>query len=366
MRVHLPATSSSVELIATITITYREFARDLGDLYESKLAPSNPKWLEYLCDERRKALTLHDPYFVLDEPLRNRDSVTRSCLGRTDTVFWDAMEKARLARNGWVHAEIAATLKNALDAIRPLLVISSHLGLEVLNELKLVVERMTEIAAGKEFDEAVDGDRIRDLVLELEAEQAKKQEIQDHAAEAYAKAQAEFEQRTSLEAKAGGLEAENAALRSELEVAMEGWGRAVAMAEENVERQAAEHQAEVSRLKELIPEPLAPVILPDSLKPGDLWPEDLPIGSWDLDLKPAFCDFLVLDSGEMLSEVIADRAHKVHEFAAACLLVVPQGGLVYVNHCGHVVRWAYPGPLDSTFVGEMPESILGAGRRFEC
>jgi hypothetical protein len=347
-----------VELIATITITYREFARDLGDLYESKLAPSNPKWLEYLCDERRKALTLHDPYFVLDEPLRNRDSVTRSCLGRTDTMFWDAMEKARLARNGWVHAEIAATLKNALDAIRPLLVISNHLGLDVLSELKQVVERMTEIAAGKEFHEAVDSDRIRDLVRELEAEQAKKQEIQDHAAEAYTKAQAEFEQRTSLEAKAGGLEAENAALRSELEVAMEGWGRAVAMAEENVERQAAEHQAEVSRLKELIPEPLAPVVLPAGLQPGDLWPDDLPIGSWDLDLKPAFRDFLVLDAGLFLTELRPELASEVREFAGACLALIPQGGLIYVDHCGNAVRWSYPGPLNSTYVGSVPMGLL--------
>jgi hypothetical protein len=358
MRVHLPATSSSVELIATITITYREFARDLGDLYEAKLAPSNPKWLEHLCDERRKALTLHDPYFVLDEPLRNRDSVTRSCLGRTDTVFWDAMEKARLARNGWVHAEINATLKNALDAIRPLLVISNHLGLDVLSELKQVVERMTEIAAGKEFDEAVDSDRIRDLVLELEAEQAKKQEIQGHAAEAYAKAHAEFEQRMSLEAKAGGLEAENAALRSELEVAMEGWGRAVVMAEENIERQTAEHQAEVSRLKDLIPEPLTPVVIPDGLQPGDLWPDELPIGSWDLDLKPAFRDFLVLDAGKFLTDLRPEVAGEVRTFAGACLALIPQGGLIYVDHCGNAVRWSHPRPLESTYIGSIPVDWL--------
>ena len=360
MRVHLPAKNTDVELINTINITYREFARDLGDLYQAKLAPSNPKWLEHLCDERRKALTLHDPYFVLDEPLRNRDSVTRPCLGRTDTVFWDAMERARLARNGWVHAEIVTNLKNALDAIRPLLVIADHLKLAIASELQLVAVRLAEIAAGKEFDESVDSDRIRDLVRELEDEQAKKEQIQDQAAEAYVKAQAEFVKRTTLEQQAGGLESEIAGLRSELEVAMEGWGRAVAMADENVERQAAEHQVEVMRLRQLIPEPPAAIELPPDLKPGDLWPKDLPSGSWDLDLKPAFNDFLVIDSRKLLSELIIEREDDVRAFAATCLQVIPKGGLVYVNHCGHVVRWSYPTPLENTFVGTMPVEWVGS------
>ena len=62
----------------------------------------------------------------------------------------------------------------------------------------------------------------------------------------------------------------------------------------------------------------------------------------------------------MLSDVVSDHAQEVRAFAAKCLEVIPQGGLVYVNHCGHTVRWAHPAPLESTFVGTMPVTWLVA------
>ncbi len=348
----MPRRNDEVELVNAVNIAYRRFGTAMGDMYEQKLGGVDPQWLKRLQDERRKVLSLHDPYFVLDEPLRNQDSVTRACLGRRDSVFWDAMERARLARNKWVHSEEKVAIRSASDAIKPILLIASELEFTIREDLGLLLARLQAIAAGNEFVEEVDTARIAELVEEIEAEQVARDEAHDKAAEAFARAQLEYTQRQEVEARAGSLELEVERLELALDDAMEGWGRAVAIADEAAQRRAAEHEAEVRRMRELIPEPLEDVALPEGLVPGDPWPDDLPLGGWDLDLKAAFVDLLVLAGHEFLSELLPDE--DVTGFARKCLEVVPDGGLVYVDHCGHVVRDAYPTALEQTYVGTMP------------
>jgi hypothetical protein len=352
MTLYMPSRNDEIELINAVNIAYRAFGRALGELYDAKLRPLNAEWFTDLQRERRKVLSLHDPYFVIDEPLRNPGSVTRACFGRIERDFWEAMEKARFARNQWVHAEVKATPRTAIDAVRPIAKITQSLRLDVSGELAELLERVQAITAGNTFEADIDEARIAELVAEIEAEQAAREQALDDAAQAFVKANEIYGEKQELAAQTVDLQARLDELEISLSVAMEGWGRAVAIAEENAQRQAAEHQAEVDRMRELVPEPLADVVLPPGLKPGDPWPEELAIGGWDLDLKAGLGDFLVLGTPDTLSELLPDE--DVTAFARGCLDVIPIGGLVYVDHCGHVVRSGYPDFLDQTYVGTMP------------
>ena len=191
-------------------------------------------------------------------------------------------------------------------------------------------------------------------MAEIEAEQAARQKALEDAARAFVRANEIYAQKQELAAQAVGLETRLEELEVSLADAMEGWGRAVAIAEENAQRQAAEHQAEVDRLRELVPEPLVDVVLPPDLKPGDPWPEELASGEWGLELKAGLQDFLIVHTHDMLSELVPDE--DVRAFATACLDVVPTGGPVFVDHCGNAVCPGYPTALDLTYVGSMPRS----------
>lgn len=352
MEVYLPRTADENELINAVNIAYRALGRSLGSFYDEMLAPTSPTWFRDLEAERRKVLSLHDPYFVLDEPLRNSGSITRACLPRNNGQLWDAMEKARLARNRWVHAEQRPTPRAAGDAVKPLIVIAQCVKLDVAGDFEMLLERVQAIHAGNEFTESVDSAQVAELMREIEAEQAAREAALDATAEAYAKAQSEFAEKQALAEKAGDLERRIAELEISLADAMDGWGRAVAMAEESASRQAAEQQAEIERLRELVRPAPDPVVLPEGIKPGDPWPEDLPMGGWDLDLRAGLDDFLVLGTKDTLGELLPDEPVAV--FARQCLEIVPVGGLMYVDHCGHVVRDAYPSAMEQTYVGTMP------------
>ncbi len=354
MTLYMPSRSDEIELINAVNIAYRAFGRAMGDLYDAKLSPLNSEWFDELQRERRKVLSLHDPYFTIDEPLRNSGSVTRVCFGRVESDFWDAMAKARVARNQWVHAEVKATPRAAIDAVRPIAKVTEILCLKVCRDLIDLLERVQAINAGNTFDVDVDEARIAELVAEIEAEQAAREKALDDAAHAFVKANEIYAEKQELAAQAVSLEVRLEGLESSLADAMEGWGRAVAIAEENAQRQAAEHQAEVARMRELVPEPLADVVLPLDLRPGDPWPEGLAMGGWSLELKAGLEDFLVVHTHDTLGELVPDE--DVRAFATACLDVVPTGGPVFVDHCGNAVCPGYPTALDLTYVGSMPSS----------
>lgn len=354
MTLYMPSRGDEIELINAVNIAYRAFGRAMGDFYDTKLVPLNSVWFMELQRERRKLLSLHDPYFVIDEPLRNSDSVTRACLGRVERDFWDAMEKARFARNQWVHAEVKATPRTAIEAVRPIAKITQILQLDVCRELIDLLDRMQAINAGNTFEIDVDEARIAELVAEIEAEQSAREQAIDDAVQAFVKANEIYGEKQELAEQTVDLQARLEERDASLADAMEGWGRAVAIAEENAQRQAAEYQAEVDRMRELVPEPLADIVLPSDLKPGDPWPEDLAMGGWNLELKAGLQDFLVLHTNDTLSELLPDE--DVEAFAQICLGVVPVGGLVFVDHCGHVVQPGFPAVLDRTFLGTMPRS----------
>lgn len=118
----LPDADTQTEVLGTIHYVLNSLGRELGDRYDAHLkATIGPNWAPALANIRhQKHINIHDPHFVLSEPLKYPDSPTRACLP-SGGAFYNQLEVALDVRNAWSHHEVAplnlASLKASVTAI---------------------------------------------------------------------------------------------------------------------------------------------------------------------------------------------------------------------------------------------------------
>lgn len=118
----LPEADTPAEVLGTLHFVLNALGRELGDRYDAHLkATIGPNWLRALANIRnQRNINLHDPYFVLSEPLKFSNSPTRACLP-SGGAFYNELEVALDERNAWSHHEVSplnlATLKDSITRI---------------------------------------------------------------------------------------------------------------------------------------------------------------------------------------------------------------------------------------------------------
>ena len=356
-RLFMPVADDGRQIWSAITTAYRECATDLGDYYDATIREFEPRWVERLQAERHRSISIHDPYFVFDEPLRNDDSVIHSCLAGRDHRFWNAFRTARTERNRWFHNERESNLGNALAALDPLLLVASALSLDVHEELLALHSRVVALRRGELVDEEVDEGKLRELARRLREEKLAREAQELEVQRAYQEAASARSDRDSVAREKKSLEQRLADYEKRYEVAMAGWGEATALLENAAEQVRIEKEAEIARLLAAIPEEFAPVVLPEGLEPGDPWPPELDLGSFDAVFMAVHRDLWDKARGRYLSDNV--DAEGWAEFTARCTEVLGNRDCdVVVDRSGHTAATNFPEWGMTTFLGTLDPDWL--------
>lgn len=248
----LPATASAVSVLGTMQALLAGLGRELGDRYDAHLRPTvGADWLRQLGQLRGKRLTLHDPHFVLSEPLYNPQSPTREMLPGGG-AFYNLVEDVLDVRNSWDHHMEPPTLERLKIGLKPIHELSSAAGLS-LSATCVRVKRRIAFLESDGVDETADAqdESVLALAEELNAARAREEELQ-----------AELAAALELLEEAGNAASDSkapsvAALEDELLLALEERDRLAFI----VDGLNAVGEEEVT---------------PTSVKPGDIWSGPLP------------------------------------------------------------------------------------------
>ena len=180
-KVGVPESDTPPQVLGTIHYVLASLGTQLGDRYDSQLRNEiGPQWLRDLGKARKKFYTLHDPHFVLSEPLKFPDSPVRSCLP-SGGAFYNLLEDTLRVRNAWSHFEIPDL---SLDALKPsvetIRAFAHEVSLPVAALCSTVTKRINAIANGQYHPETppvVPADMEEQLVeLERELKDARNRE----------------------------------------------------------------------------------------------------------------------------------------------------------------------------------------------
>jgi hypothetical protein len=144
----LPATASAVSVLGTMQALLAGLGKELGDRYDAHMRPKvGADWLRKLGRLRGKRLTLHDPHFVLSEPLYNPQSPTRDILPGGG-AFYNLLEDVLDVRNSWDHHMEPPTLERLRVGLKPIHELSSAAGLSLSATCARVKRRIAFLENG--------------------------------------------------------------------------------------------------------------------------------------------------------------------------------------------------------------------------
>jgi hypothetical protein len=138
---------------------------ELGSFYDKKMRElQGDDWLRTLAQQRNDYnLTLHDPDFVIKEPLRS-DSPLRSILPKSPS-FYKNLDILRKIRNYIAHNKIEGGYEQTREILGILLTVSLDINLKhCVNEYAGTIKRIEALNQGKMFEEdSKTENRVEDL-----------------------------------------------------------------------------------------------------------------------------------------------------------------------------------------------------------
>ena len=141
------------------------FGEELGQYYDLKMKPIlGDNWLRLIGQERGEYnLTLHDPDFVIKEPLRS-DSKLRSILPKNKS-FYDNLDILRKIRNYIAHNKTGGGYEQTREVLQILFQVSMDIGLtNCTNQFAFAIKRIEALNDGQNFTRDPDTtNRVEDL-----------------------------------------------------------------------------------------------------------------------------------------------------------------------------------------------------------
>ncbi len=141
------------------------FGEELGQYYDLKMKPIlGDNWLRLIGQERGEYnLTLHDPDFVIKEPLRS-DSKLRSILPKNKS-FYDNLDILRKIRNYIAHNKTEGGYEQTREVLQILFQVSMDIGLtNCINQFAFAIKRVEALNDGQNFTRDPDTtNRVEDL-----------------------------------------------------------------------------------------------------------------------------------------------------------------------------------------------------------
>ena len=338
----LPDSFDWADLIGVQTSALGTLGWQLGEHYDATMrAEHGDDWLEGLKQVAAKRAApvhggpghqfkLHDPSFVITEPLMNSSSPLRACLPKGKD-FYDLLDEVRKVRNASQHFDPPLTPQLLTKRISVIGRFATEVGLPMAQRCDEVIERIKVLAQG--------GGRSSGSVPGLKDRVREERERAVAAANEADRLRREMEE---LRERSRAKAASDAQVAAELDRLEKERAEAVAarnMAEEELEvvRSAvhagtAEERASAERV--------------EGLEPGDDWP--VAPGARILRLMPFVRDLYDPSAEELLSESVGELAV---EAAAAWTEFKPNGGAVHLNDAGQAcsyigARCVYLGSLD--------------------
>lgn len=260
----LPEADTPIAVLGTMHVLFAELGRELGNRYDETLSKTiGPGWLPALGKLRGKWLNLHDPHFVLHEPLVFSDSPTRECLPHGG-AFYNLLDAALEVRNKWSHHEIAVYDLTALrESVKPIHKLATAAELALGAYCSAIIKRIKAIESGEYQAQAPVPGAAADAQLDaiqadlLEAELKQRQLAQEVEAAQALLDEAALQQDALQEQRAR----ERAALQGQLQDAQAAVER-LQYVVESLQAQKDGLPAEEATFVEVLP--------------GHHWPEELP------------------------------------------------------------------------------------------
>ena len=141
------------------------FGEELGQYYDLKMKPIlGDNWLRLIGQERGEYnLTLHDPDFVIKEPLRS-DSKLRSILPKNKS-FYDNLDILRKIRNYIAHNKTEGGYEQTREVLQIIFQVSMDIGLtNCTNQFAFAIKRVEALNDGQNFTRDPDTtNRVEDL-----------------------------------------------------------------------------------------------------------------------------------------------------------------------------------------------------------
>jgi len=318
----LPESLKLGHLVAALGTFVKATAWELGERFNSALAPKyGPDWL-YDHFHDKYTPNLHDPDFVIQR--HPQDSILWEALPPYSWDLQERFKRARWTRNRWEHAAAEQNMNSFINGVDQIKRLAEPLGLGTRDYAPELLARVKTLQ--------ISGGVLppSDLELELERQRQEAQEARDAAAHAVRAATAAV-----ADARAMGKVAEEAA-----------------QAKAEAEQQALHAEAEIRRLEDelrhaakasrvALEEPA------DVLHAGQPW-GDLPLGARTLSLKANMIDLMDQTTQTLLSEQVGEVAIQA---AGKWLAFMPAGGRVHLTPAGHAAayvggQYIYLGRLD--------------------
>lgn len=340
------------------------FGEELGSYYDLKMKPIlGDNWLRLIGQERGEYnLTLHDPDFVIKEPLRS-DSKLRSILPKNKS-FYDNLDILRKIRNYIAHNKTEGGYEQTREVLQILFQVSMDIGLtNCTNQFAFAIKRVEALNDGQNFtrdphttnrvedlerksaelEEQLFDERVRLADLSKKLEEAnsvvviKEFELQEQGENTIN--QTASVERLTLELDRAQVEAQE--LRTQLETNLQ--------KAEDIKKSEVNLKKLIASLAETISNPLSARVSKTSnpedkiIGKGDSTiresqsvqeigsPWELPKGSRKLVLSVSARD-LVDKSGSILSGVDPARTKALAE---KWLKIRPQGGRIFIDENGH-------------------------------
>lgn len=340
------------------------FGEELGQYYDLKMKPIlGDNWLRLIGQERGEYnLTLHDPDFVIKEPLRS-DSKLRSILPKNKS-FYDNLDILRKIRNYIAHNKTEGGYEQTRHVLQIIFQVSMDIGLtNCTNQFAFAIKRVEALNDGQNFtrdpdttnrvedlerrsaelEEQLFDERVRLADLSKKLEEAnsvvviKEFELQEQGENTIN--QTASVERLTLELDRAQVEAQE--LRAQLETNLQ--------KAEDIKKSEVNLKKLIASLAETISNPLSArvtqtgnpedkiigkgdstIIESQSVQEiGSPW--ELPKGSRKLVLSVSARD-LVDKSGSILSGVDPLRTKALAE---KWLKIRPQGGRIFIDEDGH-------------------------------
>jgi myosin heavy subunit len=338
---------------------------ELGNYYDECMRKAQGEhWLRMLAHHRNDYnLTLHDPDFVIKEPLRS-DSPLRSILPKTPS-FYKNLDILRRIRNHIAHNKIEGSYEQTREILEILLSVSMDIDLKhCVNEYAGAIRRLEDLDLGTTFhEESSTGNRVEDfedksaeieeMLFEEKEKSAQIAHLLEEARSIVVIKELEFEALyESEQAKTVAVQK----MEAELNRARQEAEELKIQLEENIQKTEDLKKNEIN-LKNLVASLALPLDetaalnelrnderrdqvngqakqrtakLPSIQEAGTLWEQ--PKGNKKVVLSVSSRDLVDIKNGKLLEKADPTRTK---ELAEKWLKIRPQGGRVFIDSDGH-------------------------------